>query len=598
MPTGVGADDVFVAVDKFRNAAGKLGPKASIEDVAAVALPDAANAMLLTSITTAGAFFATAVCPVAPIRCFSIFLGLLVTTDYLLNVALVFPALCLHLRWARGAAESRNACALCCVDAMCCCPCGSRDQHTDDGRNEPVESLAVRAFNLFYEGMHKIRYITLALCLGALAWSAVAASSIPSPTSSEVQLLADDHEFTKWAKWQRQLLSRELQDGEGSYVAVVWGLKAADTGDYNDPNSFTKMVLDDTFDPSSRDAQLYMRDVVHRLANEPFAMPTSTKGTNRGPFADFERWLNDTETTQCGGATKLPVPPEMFHQCMLAFAREDYREDVLGYDGRVRIVLDYVRSEARFDSSFTVLRNAWNAFEDWIAKERETNAPIGVRAFFHTSGDFHWYDTNRSMLETAIQAGGIALAISACVVLISSRSITATLFAVLSIAYVLCAVTAVVVAMGWELGFLEAICFAILIGLSCDFVLHITHAYCHRLGDVPREERTRGALVQMGPSILSGAATTFTAGIVMFFCTISFFQKFGTILMLTMLHAMLGTFVVFISLADSLGPSRPTFLYDAALSLALGQANAPAHAPASCISVCVRSKSAGSVSRV
>ena len=84
----------------------------------------------------------------------------------------------------------------------------------------------------------------------------------------------------------------------------------------------------------------------------------------------------------------------------------------------------------------------------------------------------------------------------------------------------------------------------------------------------------------------------------MFFCTISFFQKFGTILMLTMLHAMLGTFVVFISLADSLGPSRPTFLYDAALSLALGQANAPAHAPASCISVCVRSKSAGSVSRV
>ena len=30
--------------------------------------------------------------------------------------------------------------------------------------------------------------------------------------------------------------------------------------------------------------------------------------------------------------------------------------------------------------------------------------------------------------------------------------------------------------MGWELGFLEGICFAILIGLSCDFVLHMARA--------------------------------------------------------------------------------------------------------------------------
>ena len=81
---------------------------------------------------------------------------------------------------------------------------------------------------------------------------------------------------------------------------------------------------------------------------------------------------------------------------------------------------------------------------------------------FHSSGHFHWYDTNRSMLETAVEAGGIALAVSAAVVFLSSRSLSATTFAVVSIAYVLTAVTACVVAMGWELGFLEAICFAIL----------------------------------------------------------------------------------------------------------------------------------------
>ena len=134
-----------------------------------------------------------------------------------------------------------------------------------------------------------------------------------------------------------------------------------------------------------------------------------------------------------------------------------------------------------------------------------------------------------------------------------------------SIAYVLTAVTACVVAMGWELGFLEAICFAILIGLSCDFVIHFVHAYCHERGDVSREDRARFAVVSMGPSILAGASTTFSAGVVMFFCVISFFQKFGLVLLLTMAHAVIACFVVFIALADTLGPNRPTRLFDVAV---------------------------------
>merc|ERR1712157_641376 len=58
----LGADDIFVAVDKWKNA--RLDyPKASIEEIA---FPDAAGAMLLTTTTTAAAFFGTAICPVAP----------------------------------------------------------------------------------------------------------------------------------------------------------------------------------------------------------------------------------------------------------------------------------------------------------------------------------------------------------------------------------------------------------------------------------------------------------------------------------------------------------------------------------------------------
>jgi hypothetical protein len=63
----LGAGDIFVAIDKWKNARISY-PYGSTEFVAAKALPDALSAMFLTTITTAIAFFATAICPVAPIK--------------------------------------------------------------------------------------------------------------------------------------------------------------------------------------------------------------------------------------------------------------------------------------------------------------------------------------------------------------------------------------------------------------------------------------------------------------------------------------------------------------------------------------------------
>lgn len=73
----LGADDVFVAVDKWKNARIKH-PDATTEEIASLALPDAAMAMFLTTLTTSVAFFGTAVCPVAPILCFAVFVGMMV----------------------------------------------------------------------------------------------------------------------------------------------------------------------------------------------------------------------------------------------------------------------------------------------------------------------------------------------------------------------------------------------------------------------------------------------------------------------------------------------------------------------------------------
>jgi len=108
----------------------------------------------------------------------------------------------------------------------------------------------------------------------------------------------------------------------------------------------------------------------------------------------------------------------------------------------------------------------------------------------------------------------------------------------------------------------ESICFAILIGISVDFVIHFSHAYTSLPGTVSKEKRTKHALVYMGPSILAAAVTTVAGALIMFACTITFFTRFAQILFFAIVQSLLGSFVGFLTMTDSIGPSAPTYFFD------------------------------------
>ena len=155
--------------------------------------------------------------------------------------------------------------------------------------------------------------------------------------------------------------------------------------------------------------------------------------------------------------------------------------------------------------------------EKWMNAESSQAPAAGVSKFFFSSQDFWWYDTNDQMLSTAYSAAAIALGAAAAVNSFSSRSFILTVFAIVTIGYVLISVTSILVAFGWTLGFLESICFAILIGVAVEFVIHFVHAYASKPGNVSRSERTKYALILTGPSILAAAFTTISVAIIMLF---------------------------------------------------------------------------------
>jgi hypothetical protein len=243
------------------------------------------------------------------------------------------------------------------------------------------------------------------------------------------------------------------------------------------------------------------------------------------PFNKFEAWLVEQATSEnpdaiyvdnCAGATAIPIPEENFNACIVAWTEKVGETKILSRNGEVQIIFFPFASRVRWNSPYDDLDDEWNMIEDWVNAQANT-APAGVANFYFSSSDFWWYDTNTQMLSTAYASAAIALGAAAAVILLSSRSFVLTFFAIVTIVYVLTSVTATLVGLGWTLGFLESICFAILIGVSVDFVIHFCHAYSSMKGEYNRGERTKHALVTMGPSILAAAFTTIAAATIMLF---------------------------------------------------------------------------------
>ena len=167
-----------------------------------------------------------------------------------------------------------------------------------------------------------------------------------------------------------------------------------------------------------------------------------------------------------------------------------------------------------------------------------------------------------NVTASALESAFVVLGCAALVILLSCRSIELLLFSCISILYVLVAATASLAGMGWSLGIFESLLFGLLVGLGSDFVLHFTHAYSMLPGKINKQLRMKHAILHMGPSVLGSAATTMSTAIIMLFCHIVTLEKFATMMIMTMVHSLIGSFVIFSVLCSCFGPAEPTKTVD------------------------------------
>lgn len=294
------------------------------------------------------------------------------------------------------------------------------------------------------------------------------------PDSADVRVLPENSPFEKHNTWKQELQSFELYYSGGSFGEVTWGIIAADTGKKIDPGkineaiSFSKiqlmsfekylnaiiffcsdslstLVLDESFEASSTETQQYLLSFCERLFDNDLGLALPLSPEIQCPMNEFDAWLRNESAlpnpstayiSNCNGASSVPVPEEDFDSCIITWSELHEKKGILEKLGKVVIIRLAFFNDISWDAPFTEMSKFWKRFEVFMQDERAA-APPTANKMFQTAGAYWWYDTNASLLQTAISACIIAVVFSTIIVFISSRSLALTVFATLSITYVL-----------------------------------------------------------------------------------------------------------------------------------------------------------------
>jgi hypothetical protein len=572
--TAIGADDIFVFMDSYKQSAHK-GTEivSSFETRMSWVFRRSGSAMLITSVTTCSAFLCTLFSPIAGTKSFGIFAAFVILFDYVL----VMTLFCCSVVIYHDRFENKPYC--------CSCTFWKKSDSTPTEnalRNQRAgEEPKIDIISLFFRdklapfilnGRNRI-FIGLVL-LTVIIVSAIYTAKL-EPTTSAEQFLDEDHPLQIGVN----ILSNEFpktQNDESSKIYFTWGL-----------NSITRDGVNQLLDPEFVGEVSYSTDFTFNEECQSAILDACTKLRTDPDLQDFILDRDGLRSVDCFveelGAFNVnndatcndvqkgdwrndnwQVAESDLEETMKKFVNQTacgegsgqnvrtYYADNLGWDGEsiryAGISVDSSRLDFRQVLAENVVRVHYDKFIEVAEELDKTLEGVCKTKTIMTDLDqkFIFMNNQRIYRTSAVSGSMVGVIVAFVVLFISTRKLHISLFATISILCVLIGVIGSVTIIGWTLGVIEAIMISILAGFSVDYVIHLAHAYTHAEGDT--DERIKAAFGDMGISVFSGMLTSVVASIPLFFCTLTFFAKFGTFLCLTIVLSWIFANFGFMSL--------------------------------------------------
>jgi len=214
-----------------------------------------------------------------------------------------------------------------------------------------------------------------------------------------------------------------------------------------------------------------------------------------------------------------------------------------------------------------------------------------VKHGWFVSPQFLFYDLMREVIRGTYTSLIFSMLFALVVLLLTSGNVLITIYAMLTITFIIADTVAIFVLCGWELNILETIIIIMSVGLSVDFTVHYGVAYIkadwkknetdlrektfqngnssnltrpqttferfrqwHQHGNSQRFLRIKNSLVRVGSAVFIAGFTSFLAGVSMAPSKLTSFSQMGFFLMLIMFISWLFATWFFLPLLSFIGP--------------------------------------------
>ena len=358
-------------------------------------------------------------------------------------------------------------------------------------------------------------------------------------------------------------------------LSFLFGVSGVDMSAADNANA-GRPVFDPAFDAASPAAQSALLSFcLQLLSNNSHARPELF----RCPVAAFRDWLRATQGVQDWPLLPRPRFMAAFLNFMSSYEGMDYETDVglelsaaagnasTGSAASLRVSFIRVSSRTFVDADLSglQLQAEFDWWDGWFAAWNSA-APAEAKGI-QSSAAWPRMRTELAFIRGTLSSLLLSVGIVGLSILLFTGNWYLLCFTTVCISSVVLCLLGLFVLWDWPLGALEAISVPLVVGLSVDYCLHLSHAYRAAGSDEgldsdgkrrplasSRVARSRRALVVIGPSISAAAVTTVGCMCVLLACRIAVFAQFGTIVAVTLSIGLAFSLTAFMAALIIAGP--------------------------------------------
>ncbi|KAJ9464163.1 Protein dispatched [Diplonema papillatum] len=397
---------------------------------------------------------------------------------------------------------------------------------------------------------------TAAACAAVLCFFGLAAVLRVSGADGQLSLWPAGH---NQARYMQTELEMNTDVGRAD-LRLLWGVVPQDTASPLNPAEKTDVQFAQGFNATTHAAQEYFLKVCRQLSGRaggaaPELMPgvplhRAVRGTVSCTILDLADWLLETKNMT------LPLPSDQFKTEMIRFHRAVgltggfsgyYYNRTGSFVLRDPVAMAiWVGTTVNWQRPHQEVEPLWKMWETWL---KLSDPPPEVAPGFHSAGGA-WVlmETQVEMERTAWASLLISLLLAFVILTITTRSVRLSVVAVACLSGVVIVSAGCLGLFGWSLGVIESICATIVVGMSCDYVVHMAACHADALTALPSSSpkaRLQYVLRLIAPPIAASAATSIGAAAFLLNCEVLFLFKFGAFVVVTLTAALAAALILY-----------------------------------------------------